>query len=57
MINFLFGVCIGTFILEPIVINFIYFTNIDLFMDIILTNKNRNKLINHFRKERKKCSR
>lgn len=52
MINFLLGFCIGLFILEPIVINFIYFTNIDLFMDIILTNKNRNKLINHFRKEK-----
>lgn len=50
MIKFLFGLCIGSFILDPLIINFIYFTNIDLFMDIILTNKNRNKLINHFKK-------
>lgn len=45
MINFLIGLCVGSFILEPLVINFVYFTNIDLFTDIILTHKNRNKLI------------
>lgn len=42
--DFIFGVIVGSFILEPIVINFIYFSNIGLFHDIILTEKNRNKL-------------
>lgn len=41
---FILGFIGGTLILEPIVINFIYFTNIDLFVDLILTNKNREKL-------------
>lgn len=44
MFYFILGFIVGTFILEPIVINFIYFSNIDLFVDIILTRKNREKL-------------
>lgn len=44
MDNIILGCVIGTFILEPIVINFIYFSNVELFNDIILTSKNRNKL-------------
>ena len=44
LLYFLFGFIAGTFILEPFVINFIYFSNISLFRDIILTKKNRKKL-------------
>lgn len=36
---FLLGLFSGTFLLEPLIINFIYFTNVDLFCDIILTKK------------------
>lgn len=49
MIKFLFGFCIGSFIFEPLIINFVYLSNIDLFIDIILTKTNRNKLIRYFK--------
>lgn len=45
------GIIIGSMVIEPIVINFIYFTNIDLFLDIILTKKNRKKLEEHFKND------
>lgn len=41
----------GTFIwflLEPIIINFIYLSNLDLFNDIILTKKNKEKLKKYY---------
>lgn len=47
--EFLLGLVVGSFILEPIIINFIYFSNVALFLDIILTEKNKNKLENYFR--------
>ena len=50
---FLIGIFVGSMVIEPIVINFIYFTNIDLFLDIILTKKNRKKLEEHFKNEKK----
>lgn len=43
---FIFGMIFGSLFLEPLIINFIYFTNVDLFIDIILTRKNEDKLIN-----------
>lgn len=49
MLMFFFGFIFGVFLLEPIIINFIYFTNIDLFLDIILTKKNKSKIINHIK--------
>lgn len=46
--------CFGAYILfvftEPLIINFIYFSNIDLFLNIILTKKNRNKLIDKIKR-------
>lgn len=33
-------------IFEPILINLIYMSNVDLFLDLILTKKNQDKLIN-----------
>lgn len=48
MFYFLLGIFFGLMIIEPLVINFIYFTNIDLFLDIILTKKNKLKLIRYF---------
>ena len=44
MINFILGIVVGSFIFEPIIINFVYFTNIGLFLDIVLTRKNRFRL-------------
>ena len=44
MINFVLGLIVGTMFLQPIIINFIYFTNIGLFLDIILSEKNRFRL-------------
>lgn len=46
--EFLLGLVIGSMILEPLVINFIYFTNIGLFLDIILTEKNRFRIKKYF---------
>lgn len=48
MINFILGLIVGTMILEPIIINFIYFTNVGLFIDLILTRKNKEKLRCYF---------
>ena len=45
-----FGFFLGSFIFEPIIINFIYFSNISLFEDIILTKKNRRKLRDYYEK-------
>ena len=44
MLYFIFGCVFGSILLEPLIINFIYFTNVGLFLDIILTEKNRKKL-------------
>lgn len=46
----LFGICIGCVFIEPLIINFIYFSNIGLFLDIILTKKNRQRLIDYLKK-------
>ena len=46
--EFLLGFIFGSFIFEPLIINFVYFTNIGLFLDIILTRKNRYKLEKFF---------
>ena len=35
---------------EPLIINYIYFTNLDLFNDIILTEKNRRKIRSYYEK-------
>lgn len=48
MLYFIFGMVVGSMLFEPLIINFIYFSNISLFMDIILTKKNRKKLIKYF---------
>lgn len=53
MIYFILGLLVGSIILEPIIINFIYFSNVGLFLDIILTRKNRSKLIYFLFGERK----
>ena len=45
MLYFLFSFTIW-FLLEPIIINFIYLSNVDFFNDIILTKKNKEKLKN-----------
>lgn len=50
MLDFLWGFCFGLFILEPIVINFIYLSNPALFNDIILTKKNSEKLRCYYEK-------
>lgn len=44
MLIFLLGFVFGSMIFEPIIINFIYMTNVALFNDIILTKKSREKL-------------
>lgn len=51
MTKFVLGLFVGTFILEPIIINFIYFSNIGLFVDLILTKKNEKKLRRFFNEE------
>ena len=48
MLYFIFGLIIGSMILEPIIINFIYMTNPGLFLDLILYEKNRKKLEEEF---------
>lgn len=50
MLDFLFGFNLGIFILEPIVINFIYLSSPALFNDIILTKKNSEKLRCYYEK-------
>lgn len=47
---FALGFIGGTFIFEPIIINFVYFSNISLFEDIILTKKNKRKLRDYYEK-------
>lgn len=46
--SFLCGLLIGLFILEPLIINYIYFSNVSLFNDIILFEKNRKKLEEYY---------
>lgn len=48
MVNFLFGLCIGSFVLEPLLINFVYMSNPGLFNDIILTKKSSDKLRRYY---------
>ena len=48
---FILGFCFGIIFLEPIFINFVYFTNLDLFNDIILTKKNSTKLKEYYYKK------
>lgn len=52
MLNFVIGFIVGSFILEPLIINFIYFTNVGLFIDLILTRKNEEKLRCYFNGEK-----
>lgn len=47
MLYFLLGTFIW-FLLESIIINFIYLSNVDLFNDIILTKKNKEKLKKYY---------
>lgn len=49
MIIFIFGMFAGVLFLEPLVINFVYFSNLDLFNDLILTKKNSIKLKEYYR--------
>lgn len=46
---FIFGMFAGLLFLEPLVINFVYFTNLDLFNDLILTKKNSIKLKEYYK--------
>lgn len=46
---FIFGMFAGVLFLEPLVINFVYFTNLDLFNDLILTKKNSIKLKEYYK--------
>lgn len=46
--SFLCGFLIGSFIFEPLIINYIYFSNVALFNDIILFEKNRKKLEEYY---------
>lgn len=45
MIYFFGGILVFC-LLEPLIINLVYFSNVDLFIDMILTRKNEDKLIN-----------
>lgn len=51
MIYFLFGSLFGSFILEPIIINLVYMSNVALFNDIILTKKSEKKLRRYYEKD------
>lgn len=46
---FVFGMFAGVLFLEPLFINTIYFSNLDLFNDLILTKKNSVKLKNYYK--------
>lgn len=46
---FICGMVVGVFLLEPLTINFVYFTNLDLFNDLILTKKNSIKLKEYYK--------
>ena len=48
LLVFFSGLCFFMLI-EPLYVNFIYLSNIDLFLDIILLKKKRDKLINHIK--------
>ena len=54
MKEFIAGMIVGTALFEPIIINIIYMKNPALFSDIILTEKNRRKLKEFFRRNEKK---
>lgn len=49
---FLFGMFAGVFLLEPLLLNFVYFTNLDLFNDLILTEKNSIKLKEYYKNKK-----
>lgn len=48
--GFMFGLFVGMFVLDPIVINFIYLSNLDFFNDIILSKKNEERLRRYYEK-------
>lgn len=50
MINFIFGMIVGSFIFEFFIINFVYMSNIALFNDLILTKKNSKNLRDYYEK-------
>lgn len=52
MIYFILGIFVGIGLFEPIIINFIYFSNVGLFIDLILTRKNEEKLRCYFNGEK-----
>lgn len=43
------GAIVGCLLLEPFIINYIYFSNIHFFNDVILTEKNSIKLKEYYR--------
>lgn len=43
------GAIVGCLLLEPLIINYIYFSNIHLFTDIILSKKNKEKLKEYYK--------
>lgn len=43
------GGIVGCLLLEPLIINYIYFSNIHLFTDIILSKKNKEKLKEYYK--------
>ena len=47
MLYFLFGTFIW-FLVEPIIINFIYLSNVELFNDIFINKKNKEKLKKYY---------
>lgn len=44
MFGILIGFIFGAFVFEPLIINFVYLSNVSLFFDIILTKKNVEKI-------------
>ena len=48
--DFILGILVGSAILEPFIINCIYFSNVALFHDIILSDKSRKKLRDFYEK-------
>lgn len=41
---FFVGFIVGAFVFEPLILNYVYLSNVYLFYDVVLTNKNRKKL-------------
>lgn len=52
LLIFCLGIVVGTMFFEPLIINFIYFSNLDLFNDIILTEKSSKKLEQYYKNKK-----